>query len=115
MPLTEKQRNVVVLAYYVAMLDMLATIAGITMGAGKEGNPMFAWITSSTIMFIAMFLANIIVFIGIITYLNIINERDTLMKHRLPEIFTNLLLITCGFRFYSGPLLWLLAMCGVSV
>lgn len=115
MPLTGKQWNAVILMYYISMLDTLVTIVGITTGAGKEGNPLFAWITSPTIMFITMFLANIIVILGILTYLNVANEKNILSKHNFPGIFTNLLLVACGFRFVSGPLLWLLAMCRVPL
>lgn len=117
MPLTEKQRNVVIITYYIAMLDMLATIAGITSGAGKEGNLFFNWMTPLSMMYVTMFVGNVAVFLFIIYYMNYLNnsEKETLSKYKLSGAFANALLAVMILRFAAGPLLWLIIMCGVPI
>jgi hypothetical protein len=115
MVLTNIQWNAVVVVYYVSMLDTLMTIIGITTGAGQEGNKMFSWISEPSDMFIAMFLVNLLVIFGIITYMIISNESKKLTKYNFPKLFTYGLFVAAGYRLFTGPGLWILVMCGVPI
>jgi len=102
MVLTSKQWNVVVVAHYVAMFDLLTTIVGVTLG-GVETNPLFNRIDSLPIMFAVMLIVNIVIIGVIVIYLNIINKGNPI-RYNLPVTFTTALLIVSGFRLYFGPI-----------
>lgn len=108
MALTSKQWNVVVVAHYVAMFDLLTTIVGVTLG-GKEINPFFNRIDSPPIMFAVMLVVNIAMIGVIVMYLNIINKGNPI-RYNLPVSFTTALLIVSGFRLYFGPISNLIAI-----
>jgi len=113
--LTETQRNVIIIAHYVAMLDLLATMAGITTGAGYEANRFFNWISPVSSMYAVAFVVNIIFTVLIIWIFNLINKdsKVVISKRDFGKDMTNLLSVVTFTRFLACPVLWLIMMCGV--
>ena len=113
MNLTNLQMNAVVTMYSISMLDTLMTVIGISTGAGEEGNRLFSWITDPGIMFVTMFLANIIVILAIITYMTISNECEIRPAYDYPKFFTYALFVAAGYRLFAGPGMWAMAIMGM--
>ena len=115
MSLTENQRNVIVITHYVAMLDLLATMAGISTGSGYEANRFFNWITPVSSMYAVAFVVNIAFTVLIIWIFNLINKDSKLeiSKRDFGKDMTNLLSVMTILRFFGCPVLWLIMMCGI--
>jgi formate hydrogenlyase subunit 4 len=114
MSLKNREWDIILFVYFISMLDVLATMAGIRTKSGYEGNPFISWITPQNMMFFVMVITNVLFVVGVTVLFNYINksQKEELYKKDYGKILSSSLFSLSCVRFIVGPFLWLIVMCG---